>query len=93
MCPKSHCFAARIWLPRHVNGQIVALKMSLCQEICNGLQREIEILNERLAEKDGLIEDLKKERDDWKQQAEDWKRQANAFLPKPRPFWPWSKSA
>lgn len=34
------------------------------------LQAEIEMLRERLAEKDALVSDLKTERDDWKKQAQ-----------------------
>jgi hypothetical protein len=34
-----------------------------------GLRREIEVLRERLAEKDGLIDDLREDRDRWREQA------------------------
>lgn len=45
-----------------------------------GLRREIEMLRERLAEKDALIDDLRTDRDHWRQQA-------TALLPPPRRRW------
>ena len=45
----------------------------------------IELLNERLEEKDKTIEDLRAERDDWRKESEDWKRQATALLTDQRP--------
>jgi hypothetical protein len=43
-----------------------------------GLRREIELLRERLVEKDGLIEDLREDRDRWREQA-------TRLLPAPQP--------
>jgi hypothetical protein len=43
-----------------------------------GLRREIELLRERLAEKDGLIDDLREDRDRWREQA-------TRLLPSPQP--------
>jgi len=39
------------------------------QRVDSGLQREIELLRERLREKDGMIDDLRQDRDHWRQQA------------------------
>ena len=35
----------------------------------SGLQREVELLRERIREKDGIIDDLRQDRDHWRQQA------------------------
>jgi hypothetical protein len=43
-----------------------------------GLRREIEVLRERLAEKDELIADLREDRDRWREQA-------TRLLPSPQP--------
>jgi hypothetical protein len=39
------------------------------QRVDSGLQREIELFRERLREKDGIIDDLRQDRDHWRQQA------------------------
>ena len=39
------------------------------QRIDSGLQREIDLLRERIKEKDGIIDDLREDRDHWRQQA------------------------
>jgi hypothetical protein len=44
----------------------------------DGLRREIEVLRERLAEKDELIADLREDRDRWREQA-------TRLLPAPQP--------
>lgn len=54
-----------------------------------GLQREIEVLRERLAEKDEQIDDLREDRDRWREQA-------TRLLPAPQPsarrsWWPWRR--
>lgn len=51
------------------------------------LQREVDVLRERLTEKDTLIEDLRRDRDEWR-------RQATLLLTDQRPkarkqVWPW----
>jgi hypothetical protein len=49
----------------------------------DGLRREIEVLRERLAEKDEVIDDLREDRDRWREQA-------TRLLPAPQPrrgFW------
>jgi hypothetical protein len=55
-----------------------------------GLRREIELLRERLAEKDEQIDDLREDRDRWREQA-------TRLLPAPQPdarrgWWPWRRS-
>ena len=39
------------------------------QRVDSGLQRELELLRERIREKDSIIDDLRKDRDHWRQQA------------------------
>jgi predicted site-specific integrase-resolvase len=39
------------------------------QRIDSGLQRELELLRERIREKDSIIDDLREDRDHWRQQA------------------------
>ena len=39
------------------------------QRIDSGLQREVELLRERIREKDDVIDDLRQDRDHWRQQA------------------------
>jgi hypothetical protein len=55
----------------------------------DGLRREIEMLRERLAEKDEQIDDLREDRDRWREQA-------TRLLPAPqttarRSWWPWRR--
>jgi hypothetical protein len=55
--------------------------------IDSGLQREVDVLRERLTEKDTIIEDLRRDRDEWR-------RQDTALLTDQRPrvrrrVWPW----
>jgi hypothetical protein len=54
-----------------------------------GLRREIELLRERLTEKDEQIADLREDRDRWREQA-------TRLLPAPQPaarrgWWPWRR--
>lgn len=39
------------------------------QQIDSGLQREVDLLRERIREKDDVIDDLRQDRDHWRQQA------------------------
>jgi len=39
------------------------------QRVDSGLQREVELLRERIREKDDIISDLREDRDHWRQQA------------------------
>ena len=39
------------------------------QRVDSGLQRELELLRERIREKDSIIDDLREDRDRWRQQA------------------------
>jgi hypothetical protein len=45
---EAQCFGVRMWLPRHINGQMVAPKMSLCQEFCNGTSSYQDFINARV---------------------------------------------
>jgi hypothetical protein len=39
------------------------------QRVDSGLQREVELLRERIREKNDIIDDLRQDRDHWRQQA------------------------
>lgn len=57
----------------------------------NVLQVEVEMLRQRLAEKDALILDLREDRDQWRQQAQKATHLLTDQRPPKKPWWPFGR--
>ena len=54
---------------QHYSNNDVSMKQNVTDNETSILQHEIDMLRERLGEKDNVIDDLKQDRDHWRQQA------------------------